>query len=108
MVRLLTSGKAVATIQKKYVDQPVDLRANKPTSEFHCSRTWFNGEKPVKFKKLPKSTLQVGGAVKFGRGGDSGDSTVKVEMDVAETVKDSLMDSSGGPKVGKHLSHLLK
>lgn len=97
---LPNSGKAVALIQKKYVDQPLDLRSNKATSEFHCSRTWFDGEKPLKFKK------NLGGAVKFGRG-DSSDGKVKVEMDIAETTKENLMDSSG-PKVGKHLSHLLK
>lgn len=106
MVPLPTSGKAVAMIQKKYVDQPLDLRANKASMEFHCSRTWFDGEKPLKFKKNPKSTLQVGGAVKFGRG-DSSDGKVKVEMDIPETMKESLMDASA-PKVGKHLSHLLK
>ena len=94
-------------IKKKYVDGAEDLRAGKAMSEFHCSRTWFPEEKPIRFKKTNRTALPVGGVAwsKSNSFNSTAADSVKIEEDAA--VMSSLMNEPV-QKAAKHASHLLK
>ena len=94
------------SILKKYVDSGDNRTPQAKMEEFHCSRTWFDGEKPIKFKKGFKATpLCVGGVHYQQTVSDS----VKSEPTEASTEKgESLMLLQEPKQKGKHMAHLLK
>ncbi len=87
-----------------------DMGAVTSPSEFHCSRTWFDGEKPVKFKKgTAKTSLCVGGMqfqseLQAAKGSDH----VKMEPSEKTGETDSLIVLQEPSQKGKHVTHLLK
>ena len=94
------------SILKKYVDSGDNRTPEAKIDEFHCSRTWFDGEKPIKFKKGFKASPLCIGGVQYQQ---TALVSVKSEPTESSTEKaDSLMVLQEPMQKGKHLAHLLK
>ena len=80
------------------------------TTEFHCSRTWFIGEKPVKFKKgATKGVSLCVGGVRYHAELEAGAGKGSVKAELADKTADTaLMVLQEPGQRGKHLAHLVK